>query len=94
MMLGGLSLVRLAAMSICAPYGMMPCMKHEKVSRMLAALRLSTPYLSLILLAIPPTVIIATVLLAVQMSIAETIRPITASAPRRPCMWIVILSMI
>lgn len=58
--------VKPAAINNCAPYGISPCTKHEKVSRILALLRGSTPNRSAIRFAIGPTVIIAIVLLAVQ----------------------------
>ena len=50
----------------------MPCIMHENVSSRHATRRLSMPYLPLICRAMPPTVIIATVLLAVQMSTKDT----------------------
>ena len=73
-----------AAISICAPYGMSPCIQHDMVSSMLAHLRLSKSNLSDIFFEIPPTVIIATVLLAVQISHMLTIVAIAIYAPRFP----------
>ena len=81
MMSSGLSPESPAAKSICTPYGINPCMVQEKVSSMLAALRLSTPNLSPIFLEIFPTVRIATVLLAVQIFTIETRAAIDSSAP-------------
>ena len=66
---------------------------HEKVSRMLAALRLSTPNRSPIFFEIFPTVRIATVLFAVQMFTIETRAAIESSAPRLLFTWAVILLM-
>ena len=47
-------------------------MKQEKVSRMLALLRGSSPYLSDMSFAMPPVVMIAMVLFAVQKLASET----------------------
>ena len=81
-------------MRSCAPYGISPCTQHENVSRILAHFLLSTPYLSPICLAIPPTVSIATVLFAVHISTTLTNKPIDNSAPRLPCTWAVSFEMI
>ena len=60
---------------------------------MLAAFRLSTPYLFPIFFAIAPTVNIATVLFAVQTLTNETKVAIASSAPRLPFTLRVIFSM-
>lgn len=71
-----------AAMSIWAPYGMMPCMKQEKVSRMLADLRESILKRPAIFLAIGPVVMTAMVLFAVQRFARQT-NPAMLSSPAR-----------
>ena len=89
----GFSFESPAAISNCAPYGMIPCTQHENVSSMEAHFLLSTPYLSPICLAIPPTVMMATVLFAVHKSTNATNMPIENSAPRFPCICEVIFWM-
>ena len=71
-----------AAMRSCAPYGIMPCMQHDIVSNIDAHLRLSTLNLSPICFAIPPMVMMATVLFAVQMFTMDTSAAMLSSASR------------
>ena len=73
-----------AAISSCAPYGMSPCTRHENVSRMLATLRGSSPNRRLMSRAIPPVVMMATVLLAVQRLDKATKAAMLNSAPLFP----------
>lgn len=63
-----------AAIRSWAPYGMSPWMRHENVSSRLALFRGSRPNFCDMFLAIPPTVIMAIVLLAVHRLARETIR--------------------
>ena len=93
-MLTGLTFASPAAINNCAPYGMIPCMQHEKVSRILAHLRLSRPYLSPIFFASPPVVRMATVLFAVHRLTMLTSVAIDSSAPRLPLMCVPIFSII
>ena len=81
------------AISIWAPYGIIPCTKQEKVSRMLALLRGSSPYLSDMSFAMPPVVIIAMVLFAVQKLASETSAAMLSSAPLLPFILRVIFSI-
>ena len=60
---------------------------------MLAALRLSTPYRLPICRAMPPTVRMATVLLAVQMSTRLTRKAMVSSAPLLLLTWRVMMRM-
>ena len=82
-----------AAISICAPYGNMPCVKHEAVSNMLALFLLSTPYFSAISLAIGPVVIIATVLFAVHIFTRQTSKAMLNSALLLSSMFLVSLDI-
>ena len=66
-----------------APYGMSPWTKQENVSRMLATRRRSRPKRSAMSLAMPPTVMMAMVLLAVQRFARLTSAAMLSSAPRR-----------
>ena len=72
---------------------MMPWTQQEKVSNILAAFLLSTPKRSPIFLDIPPTVSIATVLLAVHKFTKETRAAIENSAPLLPDILLVIFSI-
>ena len=71
-----------AAIRSCAPYGISPCVKQENVSRILALLRLSTPYFPAMSWANGPAVMMATVLLAVHKLITLTNAAMLNSAPR------------
>ena len=64
------------ATSICAPYGMIPCVMQENVSSKEADFLADTPYVFAISRAIGFAITIATVLFAVATSIAATRMPI------------------
>ncbi len=68
------------AINNCAPYGMIPCTRQEKVSSMLAHLRGSRLNFVAMSFAIPPVVMIAIVLLAVHRFAIDTSAAILASA--------------
>ena len=70
-------------MSSCAPYGIIPCTKHENVSSRLAARRGGMPKRCAMLREMVPTEIMATVLFAVQMS-AKTAREAMAAVTFQP----------
>ena len=80
---------RPAAIRSWAPYGMKPCTRHEKVSRMLATLRGSRPKRAEISLAMVPDVMMAMVLLAVQMFERLTRAAMLNSAPLLPFIFLV-----
>ena len=82
----GLMPARPAAISICAPQGIMPCAKHDIVSRMEAVRRGAMWKRWAIWRATGPTARIAIVLLAVSMSTAITADEMLASAARGPRM--------
>ena len=79
MMENGVTPAMLDAIRICAPYGSSPCVKHDAVSSIDADILLSIPYLLEISAAMEPTVIIATVLLAVH-----TLTKLTRAAMQYP----------
>ena len=70
------------AMSICAPYGIIPCTKQENISNKLALRRGSIWKRVAISFAIGPAIIRAIVLLAVHKLAKLTSPAILASAPR------------
>ena len=70
------------AMSICAPYGIIPCTKQENISSKLALRRGSIWKRVAISFAIGPAIIRAIVLLAVHKLAKLTSPAILASAPR------------
>ncbi len=72
------------AISICAPYGSIPCIIQENVSKILAVLRGSSPNLVVMSLAMRPVVSIAMVLLAVHIFAMLTIAAMLNSAPLFP----------
>lgn len=73
---------RPAERSICAPYGMIPWIRQENVSRMLATFLGSSPNRFEMSCAIPPTVMMAIVLLAVHRLASDTRAAMLISAPR------------
>lgn len=78
------------AISSCAPYGIRPWTRHEKVSSMLAVFLGSRPNLRVMSRAMCPVVIMAIVLLAVH-RLARATRPaMLSSAPRFPLILLVI----
>ena len=86
-MLIGEILANPAAISICAPYGIIPCIRQEKVSRILAVFRRSRWNFCAMSLAIGPVVMMAIVLLAVHKLAILTKAAILSSAPRFPLTW-------
>ena len=87
MILMGEMLASPAAISICAPYGIIPCIRQEKVSRILAAFLRSRWNFTAISLAIGPVVIMAIVLLAVHKLAILTRAAMLSSAPLLPLTW-------
>lgn len=71
-----------AAIRSCAPYGISPWTRHEKVSSMLALLRGSSSNRFEISRAMPPVVMIAIVLFAVHRFARNTNAAMLNSAPR------------
>ena len=87
MILMGEILASPAAISICAPYGIIPCIRQEKVSRILAVFLRSRWNFTAISLAIGPVVIMAIVLLAVHKLAILTRAAMLSSAPLLPLTW-------